>query len=259
MTPKIIHYCWFGRSPLPKSAIRCINSWSKFFPDYEIKEWNEDNFDVNAILYTRQAYSAKKYAFVSDYARFWILYNYGGLYFDVDVEVIRPLNDIVDKGCFMGCENSFTPLSTEKNTNTGADSLGVNPGLGLCMTPGHPFLKQMIDMYHDMYFILPDGSLNTKTIVSYTTEILSQQGLCYINEIQQVAGIWIYPKEYFCPKDYYTNILSITPNTRTIHHYSASWVSGRSKTRLKIKHFLGPKFCDFIRSVKKKMGLSTVE
>jgi len=102
MIPKIIHYCWFGRNPLPASALKCIYSWRKFLPNYEIKEWNEDNFDVNIIPYTREAYEAKKYAFVSDYARFYILYHYGGLYFDTDVEIIKPMDDIVERGNFYG-------------------------------------------------------------------------------------------------------------------------------------------------------------
>ena len=104
MIPKIIHYCWFGGKPLPKSAIKCIKSWRKFFPDYEIKEWNESNFDVNMMTYTREAYAAQKYAFVSDVARFWILYREGGVYFDTDVEVIAPMNDIIESGPFMGVE-----------------------------------------------------------------------------------------------------------------------------------------------------------
>ena len=104
MIPKIIHYCWFGRNELPKSALRCIDSWRKHFPDYEIKEWNEDNFDVDMMPFTREAYARKKYAFVSDVARFWILYHHGGLYFDTDVEVIRPMHDIVARGAFMGIE-----------------------------------------------------------------------------------------------------------------------------------------------------------
>lgn len=104
MIPKIIHYCWFGRNPLPKSAIKCIESWKQFFPDYQIKEWNEDNFNVNITLYTREAYEKKKYAFVSDYARYWILYNYGGLYFDTDVEILKSFDSIIEKGPFMGAE-----------------------------------------------------------------------------------------------------------------------------------------------------------
>lgn len=109
MIPKIIHYCWFGRGPLPELAQKCIASWKKYLPDYEIKEWNEDNFDVNIIPYTAEAYQAKKYAFVSDYARFWILYQYGGIYFDTDVEVIRPMDDIISKGNFMGFETDPKP------------------------------------------------------------------------------------------------------------------------------------------------------
>lgn len=100
MITKVIHYCWFGRNPLPESALKCIASWRKFFPDHEIKEWNEENFDVNIIPYTRDAYQAGKYAFVSDYARFKILYEYGGLYFDTDVEIIKPMADIIETGPF---------------------------------------------------------------------------------------------------------------------------------------------------------------
>ena len=134
MIPKIIHYCWFGRNPLPTSAKKCIASWKKFLPDYEIKEWNEDNFDVNAIPYTQQAYEAKKYAFVSDYARFWVLYHYGGLYFDTDVEIVANMGEIIARGPFMGIEQ-------------GASLEGkpmVAPGLGLGVEAGHPLYERML-------------------------------------------------------------------------------------------------------------------
>ena len=121
MIPKVIHYCWFGHHPLSPLAKKCMKSWKRYFPDYEIKEWNERNFDVNIIPYVKEAYEAKRYAFVSDYARFWILYRYGGIYFDTDVEVIRPMTDIIERGAFMGCE-------TVANKNI---PLYVNPGLGL--------------------------------------------------------------------------------------------------------------------------------
>ena len=135
MIPKIIHYCWFGRNPLPELARKCIASWRKYLPDYEIKEWNEDNFDVNIIPYTAEAYAQKKYAFVSDYARFWILYRYGGIYFDTDVEVIRPLDDIIARGCFMGFETDPAPKQS------GVDAC-VNPGLGLGVAPGLGLIKK---------------------------------------------------------------------------------------------------------------------
>ena len=135
MIPKVIHYCWFGRNPLPESAVKCIDSWRKFMPDYEIKEWNEDNFDVNAIPYTAEAYQMKKYAFVSDYARFWILYQYGGLYFDTDVELIKPIDDIVEKGPFMGIEETCKIIPV----NLVGYPL-VNPGLGISVEQGYPSL-----------------------------------------------------------------------------------------------------------------------
>lgn len=229
MIPKVIHYCWFGRNPLPESAKKCIASWRKFLPDYEIKEWNEDNFDVNIIPYTAEAYRMKKYAFVSDYARFWILYKYGGLYFDTDVEVIRPMDDIIARGPFMGCENAYDP-----SKDTGATTLDVAPGLGLGVNPGLGLYEEILASYKDLYFLLPDGTKNQVTVVKYTTDILVGHGLKYTDQIQQCAGVWIYPKEYFCPKDYKTGKLSITPNSRCIHHYSASWKSKKEQMMFKI-------------------------
>lgn len=213
MIPKTIHYCWFGRNPLPESAQKCIASWRVFFPDYEIKEWNEDNFDVNIIPYTKEAYEAKKYAFVSDYARFWILYQYGGLYFDTDVEVIKPMDDIIARGPFMGVE-----VPTKKGTKP-----QVAPGLGLGVTPGLDLYKILLDKYATLKFRKEDGSLNQKTIVAYTSEILRALGLQPTEDIQQVSGVWIYPVDYFNPLDSLTGKLKITENTRSIHWYMNSW------------------------------------
>lgn len=214
MIPKVIHYCWFGRNPLPPLAVKCIESWKKYLPDYEIKEWNEDNFDVDIIPYTREAYEARKYAFVSDYARFYILYHHGGLYFDTDVEVIRPMDDIVARGAFMGCENE---------AKTGETALAVAPGLGLGCNPGLRVYAEILDLYAGLHFKRADGGLNLKTVVAYTTELLVAKGLENVNEVQCVADVWVYPKEYFCPMDYQTNVLTATENTRSIHHYAASW------------------------------------
>ena len=216
MIPKVIHYCWFGRNPLPPLAIKCIESWKKYLPGYEIKEWNEDNFDVNIIPYTKEAYAAKKYAFVSDYARFWILYKYGGLYFDTDVEVIKPMDDIIAHGPFMGCENEVK--------DNGTTALAVAPGLGLGVNPGLGLYKEMLDLYGSLHFMMPNGSTNMKTVVEYTTAVLCKYGFKNINAIQNCAHIWIYPKEYFCPIDYKTNQRFDTENTHSVHHYSASWV-----------------------------------
>jgi len=222
MIPKIIHYCWFGRNPLPELAQKCIASWRKFLPDYEIKEWNEDNFDINIIPYTAEAYRAKKYAFVSDYARFWILYKYGGLYFDTDVEIIKPMDDIITRGPFMGCENEAGSGATTLGVAPGL-GLGVNPGLGLGVNPGLGLYKEMLEFYETLSFD-KESKTGTATIVKYTSEMLSEYGLQNINEIQHIAGIYIYPKEYFCPKDYGTGKLTITPHSVSIHHYGATWL-----------------------------------
>lgn len=214
MIPKTIHYCWFGRSPLPKSAIKCINSWRKFFPEYEIQEWNEDNFDVNLIPYTAEAYQAKKYAFVSDYARFWILYHHGGIYFDTDVEVIKPMDDIITKGAFMGIE-----------VEAGKDNPYplVAPGLGIAVEQKHPFYKKLLDYYLGIHFLNEDGTLNQMTIVRHTSRLLVEEGMKADNQLQSVSGIWIYPKDYFNPLNDLTGQLTITSNTRTIHWYSRTW------------------------------------
>lgn len=228
MIPKVIHYCWFGGNPLPKSAQKCIASWRKYLPDYEIKEWNESNFDVNIIPYTAEAYKAKKYAFVSDYARFWILYKYGGLYFDTDVEVIKNMDDIIAKGPFVGCENEAKAGATPAQ-------LGVAPGLGLGVNPGLGLCGEILEIYKDKHYILPDGSFSTDTVVTITTEFLCKYGMKNTDKVQEIAGVFIYPKEYFCPKDYVTGELKITKNSYCIHWYTASWASpyGRFKHKLK--------------------------
>ncbi|MGM9869611.1 MAG: glycosyltransferase family 32 protein [Sodaliphilus sp.] len=227
MIPKIIHYCWFGGNPLPESALKCINSWRKFFPDYEIKEWNEQNFDVNIIPYTAEAYQAKKYAFVSDYARFWILYHHGGLYFDTDVEVIKPMHDIIARGPFMGIEVGATSASEAPLVAPGL-GLGVNPGLGLGVNPGLGLYKEILDYYQDLHFLDADGKPVEVTVVKHTTSVLIATGLRNINEIQQVAGIWIYPRDYFNPLNDNTGVLDITENTRSIHWYTKTWLKKRN-------------------------------
>lgn len=233
MIPKVIHYCWFGRNSLPESAVKCIDSWRKFFPDYEIREWNEDNFDINIIPYTAEAYSVKKYAFVSDYARFWILYHYGGLYFDTDVEVIKPMEDIIQRGPFMGIEVE----------GKDGDFPLVAPGLGLGVEKGHPIYKKIIDYYDILHYIDSDGNPINITVVLHSTKILKNFGLRPINQLQEVGGIWIYPRDFFNPLNDNTGKLTITSNTRSIHWFSKSWLPKDNPFRTfivrKIHRFFG--------------------
>lgn len=214
MIPKVIHYCWFGGNPLPESAINCINSWKKYMPDYKIKEWNESNFDFSLCKYAKEAYDEKKFAFVSDYARYKIIYEYGGVYFDTDVELIRELDALISSGNYMGMEHSL-----KKN------EMVVNPGLGFASSKGNSLLKEMIDLYEKISFVNPDGTLCVKTIVEYTTEILEKKRFKRTNKIQSISGFKIYPSDYFCPMNYISGDMKITDNTRSIHHYTATWHS----------------------------------
>ena len=212
MIPKKIHYCWFGGKPLPQLARNCIESWKKNLPDYDIIEWNESNFDINCCEYVKEAYQAKKWAFVSDYARLKILYNEGGLYFDTDVKMIKSLSEIIKNGDFMAME---LPSAT------------ISLGLGFGTKQNNPFLKELIEIYNSQHFLLPDGSFNQVTIVQNVTEKLVTLGLQSQNIVQQVAGFTLYPTDYFCPYNYQTNKINITKNTCCIHLYDGSWLDGK--------------------------------
>ena len=229
MIPKIIHYCWFGRNPLPTSALKCIASWRKFLPNYEIKEWNEDNFDINIIPYTRQAYEAQKYAFVSDYARFWILYHYGGLYFDTDVEVIKSFDDIVERGAFMGLEIDGTKTGTK---------IAIAPGLGLGAEADSTIYREILDGFETMDFYDANGKRNNFSMIPLVTNMFLERGLLANGQIQQIYGITIYPQCYFNPYNSVNGRLQLTSETHSIHWYSASWMDPKVLWCLKIKRII---------------------
>ena len=245
MIPKIIHYCWFGRNPLPELAQKCIASWKKYLPDCEIKEWNEDNFDVNIIPYTAEAYAQKKYAFVSDYARFWILHKYGGIYFDTDVEVIRPIDDIIARGNFMGFETDSNYM------NSGAS---VNPGLGLGVSPGLDLVKKMLDNYERKHFVCEANVRNQITVVDICTKVLMESGLQNVVGIQKVEDeCYIYPSEYFCPVNVTTGRIHVEKNTRTIHHFAGTWMDKKFSIKNSIKRILPEPLVEFLIRWKNKL------
>lgn len=238
MIPKTIHYCWFGGKEIPSQYRKYMESWSKFMPGYEIKRWDESNFDVHCIPYCSEAYSAGRMAFVSDYARLRILYEHGGVYFDTDVELIRPLDDIISKGSFMGFEKN-------SNANDG-EVLGVNVGLGFAIERHHPILKEILEQYNNRHFIKNDGTIDQTTIVVIVTDVLKRFGLNYSKQPVTLNGITVYPWDYFCPIEFMSNKMEITENTRTIHHFSASWMSKKHRILImrgyylnKLRKFLG--------------------
>lgn len=225
MIPKVIHYCWFGRNPLPKMAVKCIASWKKYLPEYEIKEWNEDSFDVNIIPYTKDAYADGKYAFVSDYARFWILYHYGGVYFDTDVEVIKPMDDIIERGPFMGLEIP-------------GERCKINPGLGLACESGNPIYGTILEGFAKLDYHLPDGSRNPYSMIPMVTDIMKSKGLNGMGNVQNVEGIFVYAPDFLNPLDDATGRLKKTENTRTIHWFMKSWITGEHKVKTWLKRLL---------------------
>ena len=175
--PKVINYCWFGRGEKSPLIKQCMETWREKMPGWEIKEWNEDNFDVNAIPYTAEAYAAKKYAFVSDYARFWVLYHHGGVCLCTDVELLQPVDDLLEETPYlMGFELRDT----------------INPGSIISSLPGDPLLAELLEDYAKLHFVV-DGKLNTKTIVAYTTEMLQRHGFTGGNRMHQVGNFVLYP------------------------------------------------------------------
>jgi mannosyltransferase OCH1-like enzyme len=235
--PEIIHYCWFGGSPLPPAAVKCIASWQKYLPEHTIIEWNESNYDINKNNYITAAYKAKKFAFTSDYARFDILYQYGGVYFDTDVEVIKSFDRILCAGPFFGMETAGR----------------INPGLGCAAAKGQPVIKTIIDHYNNLTF----NNDNT-TIVDYTTAIFNELGLKKNDTVQQISGITIYPAAYFNPVDFDTHYLKITEETCSIHYGAASWSDNAGKIGAVIHIWLcrifGKKIGKFISKFVKKTG-----
>lgn len=205
--PKIIHYCWFGKKPKPELAQKCLKSWKKFCPDYEILEWNEDNFDVaTAPQYVQQAYERGRWAFVSDYVRLKALVEMGGVYMDTDVEVIKPLDPYLEHEAFAGFENESS----------------IQTGLLACEN-GFELFQTFLEYYSTAVFVHPDGTVDTTTNVQILSEICKKHGFVPNGKHQQVQGLTIYPKDVFCPVEYDTMKLKKTRRTVTIHWFSGSW------------------------------------
>lgn len=216
MIPKIIHYCWFGGSELPSLAQKCISSWRKYCPNYEIREWNETNYDYKKNQYMKQAYEMKKWGFVPDYARLDIIFQYGGVYLDTDVEIIKPIDELLKLEAFMGLEVPGV----------------VALGLGFGASPFNPIIWEMKEVYEDLKFIKADGELNTLPSPYYQSQVLERYGLDKVNQQQNIMGIQIFPTEFFCPKNFKTGKLELTGNTYSIHHYDASWLDEHQKYTL---------------------------
>lgn len=205
MIPKIIHYCWFGGKPLPELACKCIESWKKYLPEYEIIRWDENSFDINSNLYVKEAYENKKYAFVTDYVRLYAIYTQGGIYMDTDVEVRKPLDEFLKHQAFSGFE-SYHDIPT-----------GI-----MASEKGFQGIKDQLDYYNNRHFVKEDGSFDMTTNVTTITNYYLARGLKRNNTFQVLEGYALYPRIYFCPSS--LDVAKRLDEIYTIHHMAGSWL-----------------------------------
>ena len=214
MIPKIIHYCWFGRGPMTELALSCIESWKLFLPEYELRLWNEDTFDVKSIPYVREAYKARKFAFVTDYVRLWALDKFGGIYMDTDVEVLKSLDAFLSLPAFTGYE--------------AVSYAGYCPVTGIMASEaGGVWVREQLAYYKRRHFIKMDGTLDTTSNTLIISAIMRKNGFVADGKYGVYKdNMHVFPADYFCPKRWDTGEILITENTYCIHHFSGSWVNG---------------------------------
>ncbi|MDQ6423269.1 glycosyltransferase [Paenibacillus sp. LHD-117] len=221
--PRIIHYCWFGRGEKPKKIQTCMKSWQKRLGSgYKFMEWNEDNFDLGQSRYVKEAYEAKKYAFVSDYVRLFALYHFGGVYLDTDVEVVKPLDPLLAHEAFSGFED-------ERFLQSG--TMGA--------VPEHPWIKKLLDDYESRSFLLPDGTYDMLTNTAVISKLCKSDGLVLDGKYQKLGnGVVFYPRQYFSPYDYINGGSYLTDESYTIHHFAQSWLPAHVRLKSGAKRFV---------------------
>lgn len=231
MIEKKIHYCWFGGNQLPESVVKCIDSWKKYCPDYEIKQWDESNYDYKKNPYMLEAYKNSKYAFVTDYARLDIIYHHGGIYLDTDVELIDSLDEFLELDMYLGFELPGY----------------INTGIGFGAKKSHPFLLENLNQYeHLSYYV------NKETCVYYTGKAINnyyQVDITNKDEEIDLGDLTIFPTDFFCPLNMETNKKKMTVNTKSIHHYDATWYGDN-----KLKRILNKKLLPYKIKLKKNLN-----
>lgn len=213
MIPKIIHYCWFGRGEMPELALKCIASWHKYMPNYEYKLWDEDSFDVESVPYVKEAYEARKFAFVTDYVRLYALYSEGGIYMDTDVEILKPLDDLLHLPAFTGYEGSKT----------------MPPVTGLMASEANGiWVKEQLDSYKDAHFVKEDGTFDLTTNTVRISGIMKSNGFIQDGKYQVYKDLHVFPTDYFCPRQT-TGEFLLTENTYCDHHFMRTWNENNNK------------------------------
>lgn len=205
--PKIIHYCWFGGNPKPPLVLKCIDSWKRYCPDYEIIEWNEETFDIHSNVFVEEAYQARKWAFVADYVRLYSLFNYGGIYLDSDVEVFRSLDTFLAENAFTGFEAKDAPVTA---------IMGCRKG--------DPLFGKLLDYYTDRHFIT-DGIMDDTPNTIIITDIMLKNGIKLNGKKQTIQGCTVYPEIAFCPNNFLKVFNRYSSKTYCAHHFMGSWGS----------------------------------
>lgn len=208
--PKKIHYCWFGGKPIPLELQQYMETWRTHCPEYEVIRWDESNYDVTKNEYMRQAYMAKKWGFVPDYARLDIIYEHGGIYLDTDVEIVRVLDDLLNDEMFCGFEQSGC----------------INFGNGFGAIKGNALIRKLRDVYDHVQFVNSDGSLNLTPCVYYQEPILERFNIEFNGRYQKINGVVVYPGEVLDAENHWSKEIILTEKTRLIHHYASSWWDG---------------------------------
>lgn len=237
MIPKILHACWFGGKPLPNDVISNLETWKRYNPDYEIKIWNEKNFNISENSYAKEAYERKKFAFVTDYVRLRVLYEYGGIYMDTDVEVLKSFDNLLPLPAFSGFEGpNRIPTGT-----MGAEK-------------HNKWIKLLLDYYDDKHFVLEDGNLDLTTNVKTITDITVANYPIILNNTKQSFDDFVmFPFDYLCAKDLVDGVVRKTKNTYTVHHFAGSWTSPKKRFIKLLLSVFGYRFVQFLVKIKHKI------
>lgn len=238
MIPKIIHYCWFGGKEKPESVLKYIQNWKEKLPEYEIREWNESNSHYEDYVFTKEAYDNGKYAFVADVIRLKALYEYGGIYFDTDVEVRRDIDKFLNLSAF---------LSFEDDNRIGTAVIGCEAN--------NPIIKRCLDYYNGRHYINNDGSNDETPNTEIFKNILISEGMKENGQFQQLHGVInVYPWDFFSAKSYVTGKLNVTQNTYCIHHFSGAWLGRKQKLFLFVARNFSPRFAKFCSNLFHKIA-----
>ena len=229
MIPKIIHLCWLSGDPYPHKISMCLDSWKKYLTDYDIFLWDTNRFDLDSSLWVKQAFESKKYAFAADYIRFYALYNYGGIYLDSDVEILKSFDDFLDLPYFVGAEKAQTPEAAVIGAEKGCD-----------------WVKQCLDYYDNRSFVKSDGSLDIRKLPEIMVEqisrlkplrVLSLDDSLRIRQLDMLQEVLVFNDAFFSPKVFDSREVELTPYTYAIHHYQNSWFSPKAKAYYRSRAF----------------------